>query len=110
MPQDEMGVHPLEEAFDRAVEAFDEAGAAKYFIHRTGHSIHEEGHGNGANIDDLETHDTRLLVPRTLFSIEPGIYLPGRFGIRSEVNVYHTGAGAEVTGPPHQEELRGLLL
>jgi Xaa-Pro aminopeptidase len=85
------------------------AGHGERFIHRTGHSIHEEGHGNGANIDDLETHDTRLLLPRTLFSIEPGIYLPGHFGIRSEVNVYHTGSDAEVTGPPHQMELRGLL-
>jgi len=87
----------------------EKAGYGERFIHRTGHSIHEEGHGNGANIDDLETHDTRLLLPRTLFSIEPGIYLPGRFGIRSEVNVYHTGTDAEVTGPPHQVEIQALL-
>ena len=83
----------------------EEAGYGKHFIHRTGHSIHEEIHGNGANLDDLETHDTRTMLPRTLFSVEPGIYLPGRFGIRSEVDVYHTGSGAEVTGPPHQEAL-----
>ena len=87
----------------------EKAGYGDRFIHRTGHSIHEEGHGNGANIDDLETHDTRLLLPRTLFSIEPGIYLPGRFGVRSEVNVYHTGTDAEVTGPPHQTEIRAWL-
>jgi Xaa-Pro aminopeptidase len=95
---------------DRAArQVVDGAGYGEYFIHRTGHSIHEEGHGNGANLDDLETHDTRLVLPRTLFSVEPGIYLPGRFGIRSEVNVYHTGSDAEVTGPPHQEELLPLL-
>lgn len=88
-----------------ARQAIAEAGYGEYFIHRTGHSIHEETHGNGANLDDLETHDTRLLLPRTLFSVEPGVYLPGRFGIRSEVDVYHTGEGAEVTGPPRQKEL-----
>ena len=95
---------------DRAArQVIEEAGFGEYFIHRTGHSIHEEGHGNGANLDDLETHDTRTMLPRTLFSVEPGIYLPGRFGIRSEVNVFHTGSDAVVTGPPHQQELRGLL-
>ncbi|HVR73391.1 MAG TPA: M24 family metallopeptidase, partial [Planctomycetota bacterium] len=90
-------------------DVIEKAGHGKHFIHRTGHSIHEEGHGNGANLDDLETHDTRLLLPRTLFSVEPGIYLPGRFGIRSEVNVFHTGTDAEVTGPPHQTEVIALL-
>jgi Xaa-Pro aminopeptidase len=91
---------------DRAArEVIEGAGYGDYFIHRTGHSIHETTHGNGANLDDLETHDTRKLLPRTLFSVEPGIYLPGRFGIRSEVDVYHTGSGAEITGPPHQTEL-----
>ncbi len=95
---------------DRAArEVIEKAGYGERFIHRTGHSIHEEGHGNGANLDDLETHDTRVILPRTLFSVEPGIYLTGRFGIRSEVNVYHTGADAEVTGPPHQEEIAALL-
>jgi Xaa-Pro dipeptidase len=87
----------------------DEAGYGKYFIHRTGHSIHEEVHGNGANLDDLETHDTRLMIPRTLSSVEPGIYLPGRFGIRSEVDLYHAESDVEVTGPPHQDEIRPLL-
>ncbi len=91
---------------DRAARAvIDAAGYAERFIHRLGHSIHENTHGNGANLDDLETHDTRKMLPGTVFSVEPGIYLPGRFGIRSEVNVYHTGNSAEVTGAPHQEEL-----
>lgn len=80
-------------------------GYGEAFIHRTGHSLHAEVHGNGANLDDLETHDTRRILPRTLFTVEPGIYLPGRFGIRSEVNVFHTGSGAEVTGQPIQEQL-----
>jgi len=87
----------------------EQAGYGEYFIHRTGHSIHEEGHGNGANLDDLETHDTRQMLPNTLFSIEPGIYLPGRFGIRSEVNGYHTGDDLEITGPPHQDKIEALL-
>lgn len=82
-----------------------EEGFGEHFIHRTGHSLHQEVHGNGANLDDLETHDTRLVLPHTLFTVEPGIYLPGRFGIRSEVNVFHTGKTAEVTGGSAQERL-----
>ena len=73
------------------------AGYAKYFVHRTGHSIGQEVHGNGANMDGLETRDDRKIVPRTCFSIEPGIYLP-EFGIRSEVNVYVDEREARVTG------------
>lgn len=65
-----------------------DAGYGKEFLHRTGHSIHESDHGNGANIDNLETLDDRQLIPRTMFSIEPGIYLAGDFGIRSEVDVF----------------------
>lgn len=73
---------------DRAARAvIDQAGHGAAFIHRTGHSIGQEVHGNGANMDDLETHDTRLILPRTCFSIEPGIYYP-EFGCRSEVDVY----------------------
>lgn len=64
------------------------AGYGDFFLHRTGHSIGEDVHGNGANIDNLETRDNRTIIPRTCFSIEPGIYLEGRFGIRSEVDVY----------------------
>jgi len=95
---------------DRVTRAkVDAAGFGEFFPHRTGHSLHQEVHGNGANLDDLETHDTRKLIPGTLFTIEPGIYLPGRFGVRSEVNVYHAGDRAEVTGPPHQEALVPIL-
>ena len=64
-----------------------EQGFGEYFIHRTGHSIGEEVHGTGANMDNLETHDERRVIPRTCFSVEPGVYLP-EFGMRSEVNVY----------------------
>ena len=73
------------------------AGLGEYFVHRTGHSIGRDVHGSGANMDNLETHDTRLLIPRTCFSIEPGVYLPG-FGIRSEVNMYVGEREAMVTG------------
>lgn len=75
------------------------AGFGKYFIHRTGHSIGEETHGNGPNIDNLETKDERELMPGCLFSIEPGIYLPNEMAVRTEVNVYiHKNYTAEVTG------------
>lgn len=86
------------------------AGYADRFIHRTGHSIGEEVHGNGANIDNLETQDGRRLLPHTCFSIEPGIYLPGDFGIRSEVDVYLTEREAIVTGLPMQTEIVPVLL
>jgi Xaa-Pro aminopeptidase len=80
-------------------------GFGSYFTHRTGHSIGQEVHGNGANMDNLETHDERRLVPWTCFSIEPGVYLP-EFGIRSEVNVFVGDSNARVTG----EIQRDLLL
>ena len=73
-----------------------ERGYAERFIHRTGHSIGLEVHGNGCNIDSLETIDDRLLIPRTGFSIEPGIYLED-FGVRSEIDVYMDERGVEVT-------------
>ncbi len=72
-------------------------GYGEYFIHRTGHSIGEDVHGNGANIDNFETRDDRSIIPGTCFSIEPGIYLP-EFGVRSEVNVYVEEKDARVTG------------
>jgi Xaa-Pro aminopeptidase len=72
-------------------------GYADYFVHRTGHSIGTEVHGAGANMDNLETHDERRVIPWTCFSIEPGVYLP-EFGIRSEVNVFVGDAEARVTG------------
>jgi Xaa-Pro dipeptidase len=81
-----------------AREVIRKAGFAKSFVHRTGHNIGQDVHGNGANMDSLETHDERRILPQTCFSIEPGIYLP-EFGIRSEVNVYIDGAQARVTGP-----------
>lgn len=84
------------------------AGYADQFLHRTGHSIGEEGHGNGANIDNLETRDSRRLIPRTAFSIEPGIYLAGKFGIRSEIDVYVTETEAIITAP-HQTEIVAIL-
>lgn len=85
------------------------AGYGAQFVHRTGHSIGEEVHGNGANIDGLETQDTRRLMPHTCFSIEPGIYLPGEFGIRSELDVFLTERDALVFGLPLQSDLSALL-
>jgi Xaa-Pro aminopeptidase len=90
-----------------ARETIRKAGYGKYFVHRTGHSIGQEVHGNGANMDGLETKDDRCIVPRTCFSIEPGIYLP-EFGIRSEVNVYVDEHEARVTGAI-QDEILPLL-
>jgi Xaa-Pro dipeptidase len=85
------------------------AGYGEQFTHRTGHSIGEEGHGNGANIDDFETRDSRRVIARTCFSIEPGIYLEGRFGARSEINVYVGERDVEVTGQPIQTEIVAIL-
>ena len=81
------------------------AGYGNHFCHRTGHSIHTETHGNGANLDNLETQDERRLLPGTCFSVEPGIYLDGKFGVRSEVNVYLTENDALVTGRPAQAQI-----
>ncbi len=81
------------------------AGYGDRFLHRTGHSIGEEVHGNGANIDNLETQDGRRLLPRTCFSIEPGIYLAGEFGIRSELDVYVSEREVFVFGQPLQSEI-----
>jgi Xaa-Pro dipeptidase len=83
-------------------DTIEKAGYGKYFFHRTGHSIGESVHGNGVNMDDLETHDVRHLISGTCNSVEPGIYLPD-FGIRSEVNVYISERNAEVTGPAQTE-------
>ncbi|MCS6975465.1 MAG: M24 family metallopeptidase [Gemmatales bacterium] len=81
-----------------ARDVIERAGFGEYFCHRTGHSIGQETHGNGANMDNLETHETRRVLPRTCFSIEPGIYLP-QFGVRSEVNVFVAADGqVHVTG------------
>jgi Xaa-Pro aminopeptidase len=87
----------------------DKAGYGQYFIHRTGHNIHTEVHGNGANIDNLETKDDRVLIPQTCFSIEPGIYLEGQFGVRSEIDVYVSQNEARVTGGEPQREVVAIL-
>jgi len=88
---------------DRAVrDHIKKAGLGDYFIHRTGHSIGTEVHANGANMDDLEIHDERRILPNSCFSIEPGIYLP-EFGVRSEVNVLVRENAAEVTGKIQKE-------
>ena len=73
---------------DRATrDVIEKAGYGQYFVHRTGHNIGQETHGNGTHIDDLETKDGRLVLPETCFSIEPGIYT-SEFGVRSEINVF----------------------
>jgi len=87
-----------------ARKTIKKAGYGKNFVHRTGHSIGQEVHGNGANMDGLETRDDRKIVRHTCFSIEPGIYLP-EFGIRTEVNVYVDEKEARVTGAIQQEIL-----
>jgi Xaa-Pro aminopeptidase len=89
------------EVDDAARDYISRAGFAEYFVHRTGHSIGVDVHGAGANMDNLETHDDRRIIPHTCFSIEPGIYLPA-FGIRSEVNVYVDETDARVTGAEQQ--------
>jgi Xaa-Pro aminopeptidase len=85
------------------------AGYGDQFTHRTGHSIGEEVHGNGVNIDNFETRDSRRITPGICFSIEPGIYLEGKFGVRSEVDVYVSDKDIEVTGQPIQTEVVAIL-
>ena len=88
-----------------ARDVIDKAGYGDRFIHRTGHSIGQEVHGNGANMDNLETHELRLVMPRTCFSIEPGIYQP-EFGVRSEVDVFvDAGGQVHVTGGELQRQV-----
>jgi Xaa-Pro aminopeptidase len=88
---------------DRATRGhIKDKGYGQYFIHRTGHSIGTDVHSNGANMDDLEIHDERQILPNSCFSIEPGIYLP-EFGVRSEVNVLVRPKSAEVTGKIQRE-------
>jgi Xaa-Pro dipeptidase len=88
---------------DAAVRSFiEKTGYGKYFVHRTGHSIGPEVHGNGANMDNLETKDEREIIPNTIFSIEPGIYLP-EFGVRAEIDMLVRNGAAEVTGKIQNE-------
>jgi Xaa-Pro dipeptidase len=101
------GRHPIAGyEVDRAARTvIERAGHGDAFVHRTGHSIDRSLHGSGPHIDDYETHDDRQLIPGIGFSVEPGIYLPGAFGIRSEVNVYWAESGPEVTPREPQMEL-----
>ena len=85
------------EADDVARDFLRERSLEAHFLHRLGHSIAREVHGNGANLDHFETRDDRRLLPRTGFSIEPGVYLEGRFGVRSEIDAYWGPRGVEVT-------------
>ena len=85
------------------------AGYGDQFTHRTGHSIGEEVHGNGVNIDNFETRDSRRIVPGVCFSIEPGIYQEGKFGVRSEIDVYVGDKDIQVTGQPIQTEVVAIL-
>lgn len=94
---------------EEARQSITKAGYGQYFIHRTGHNIHEEVHGNGANIDNLETQDNRRLMARTCFSIEPGVYLKGTFGVRSEIDMYLSDKEAIVTGQPIQTHVIPIL-
>ena len=88
---------------DRATrDVIDRAGYGAQFIHRTGHSLGQEVHGNGAHMDDYETHDERRLIAGTGFTIEPGIYSQ-EFGVRTEVNMFVGEGTAEVTGPMQTE-------
>jgi Xaa-Pro aminopeptidase len=96
---------------DRAArDVIESAGYGEFFVHRTGHSIGRETHGSGTHMDDLETRDDRRLLLRTLFSVEPGIYLP-EFGIRSEVNVLIGPEGSvQVTGGEPQREVQRITV
>jgi Xaa-Pro aminopeptidase len=94
--------HEADRAARRVIEA---AGFGESFVHRTGHSIDRDLHGSGPHLDDYETHDDRRLLPGVGFSVEPGIYLPGAFGIRSEVNVFMASGGPEVTPREPQVEM-----
>jgi Xaa-Pro aminopeptidase len=97
---------------DRAARSVIEAaGFGDAFVHRTGHSIGREVHGAGANLDSLETLDDRRLIDHTCFSVEPGIYLPGKFGfgVRSELDMTLENGRATVSGEPRQREVAALL-
>ena len=109
-----VGINTVKDAFaakrrimgwevDAAVRAhIERTSYGQWFVHRTGHSIGTEVHGNGANMDNLETKDEREIIPNTLFSIEPGIYLP-EFGVRAEIDMLIRNGGAEVTGKIQNE-------
>ena len=89
---------------DQVRAVIEEAGFGDFFIHRTGHNIGREVHGNGVNFDNIESHDTRKVIPGVLCSLEPGIYLED-FGVRTEINVLAGKTGVEVTTPPQERVL-----
>jgi len=98
------------EVDDVARNVIEKAGYGKYFIHRTGHSITTALHGSGPHLDNFETQDERLLLPSTSFSIEPGIYITGDFGVRSEIDVFvHPDGKVEQTGGARQTEVVAIL-
>ncbi|RMF57072.1 MAG: aminopeptidase P family protein, partial [Calditrichaeota bacterium] len=113
------GLHLLQEAAQagrtiqgwevdaRVRQVIKDAGYGEYFHHRTGHSLDTSLHGNGVNLDSLETQDQRQIIPGVGFTIEPGVYLE-EFGVRSEINVFYSSNGPEVFGPI-QEEILKLL-
>ena len=94
------------QADDASRNVIRAAGFGEWFTHRTGHNIGTVLHGNGAHLDNLETHDERLLLPNTCFSVEPGLYFPGEFGIRSEIDMIARKGKAEVTGRIQTELVR----
>ena len=92
---------------DRAArEVIVARGLGEWFTHRTGHNIGTVLHGAGAHLDDFESHDERRILPMTCFSVEPGVYLPGEFGVRSEVDMMTSQTGAVVTGRVQRELVR----
>ncbi|HUF31496.1 MAG TPA: M24 family metallopeptidase [Gemmatimonadaceae bacterium] len=94
------------EVDDAAREVIAAKGFGDHFVHRTGHSIDARDlHGSGPHLDNYETREERLLLPGVAFSIEPGVYLPGEFGVRSEVNVIYGAAAALVTPAEYQRDL-----
>jgi Xaa-Pro aminopeptidase len=98
-----------EEADRAARQVIETAGYGDNFVHRTGHSIGREVHGTGANLDSLETRDHRNLIERTCFSVEPGIYLPERLGVRSELDMTIEDGRATISGGPPQQAIIPLL-
>jgi Xaa-Pro aminopeptidase len=98
-----------EEADRAAREVIEAAGFGGEFVHRTGHSIGREVHGTGCNLDSLETRDHRMLIDRTCFSVEPGIYLAGKFGVRSELDMTIEGGRAEISGGLPQHDIIPIL-
>ena len=90
------------EVDDATRAVIDNRGYGEWFTHRTGHSIGQEVHGSGANMDNFETHDNRRVMPWSCFSIEPGVYLPA-FGVRSEIDMFIGETEARVTGEIQRE-------